>query len=192
VSQPSSTPPKRRRSPPEHGFVIHEAAAAVVRGWADRDVDVLRHGIVRYEGAGAYAATSLFRGLLIEVLLDLGEIATAREELETALAFVERSGEQRHLAELHRLEGERLRRGAAGNASPRGHVQVCFERALALARRQGARLWQLRAAISLADLLLSDGARRHARELLDASVCSLRDDEELPDLRRARALRLDL
>jgi hypothetical protein len=99
----------------------------------------------------------LFRGLLIEVLLDLGQIATARAELATVLAFVERSREQRHLPELYRLEGKCLRRGGAGaHGSPRSDVRACFDRALTLARQQGARLWELRAAISAADFLASD------------------------------------
>ena len=177
----------------EHGFVVHEAAAAIVRGWVVRDVDVLRQGIAQYEGAGAYVATSLFRGLLIEVLLDLGQIATARAELATVLAFVERSGEERHLPELYRLEGECLRRGGAGaNGSPRSDVQACFDRARSLARRQGARLWELRVAISAADFLASEGARRDACELLDDAIRPFEDGCDLPDLRRARALRLGL
>ena len=77
-------------------------------------MDLLRQGIAQYEGTGSYVGTSLFCGLLIEVLLDLGQIAVARAELSTVLAFVERSGEQRHLAELYRLQGEGLRREGAG------------------------------------------------------------------------------
>jgi hypothetical protein len=64
---------------------------------------------------------------------------------------VERSGEARHLPELYRLEGECLLRGGAGwNESIRREILRCFDQALALARRQGARLWGLRAAISTA------------------------------------------
>ena len=163
------------------------------RGWALRDADLLRQGITQYEGAGAYVATSLFRGLLIEVLLGLGTIDAARAELVMAFAFVERSGEERHLAELYRLGGECLRHGGAGTKrSSRRDVLACFDQALALARRQGARLWELRAAISAGELLASEGAQREARKLLDDSLGIFGADDNLPGLLRARALRLEV
>lgn len=163
----------------------------VVRGWARREVDVLRRGIAWYEGAGAYVATSFFRGLLIEVLLELGENITARAELATVLAFVERSGEERHLPELYRLQGECLRReGGGATGSVRREVLACFDRALALARHQGARLCELRAATSAADFLANEGARWQARTLLDDAIRPFGHASDLPDLRRARALRL--
>ena len=169
----------------EHGFVIHEAVATIVRGWAVSDVDVLRAGIAQYEGTGAYVATSFFRGLLIEALVDLGQIADARAELATVLAFVERSGEQRHLPELYRLQGECFRRSGRS----RDEVRAWFDRARVLARQQGARLWELRAVISTTDFLLSEGITRGARELLDESIRPFGDGCDLPDVRRARTLR---
>ena len=172
----------------EHGFVIHEAVGTIVRGWATRDADVLRAGIAQYEGTGAYVATSFFRGLLIEVLLELGQMADARAELATVLDFVERSGEQRHLPELYRLQGECLRRGGGS----RGEIRAWFDRARSLARQQGARLWELRAVVSTADFLLSEGAKLGTRELLDESIRLFGEGCDLPDLRRAHALRLAL
>jgi hypothetical protein len=71
-------------------------------------------------------------------------------------------------------------------------VPVVSDRALSLARQLGARLWELRAAISAADFLASEGARRGARELLDDAIRPFGDGCDLPDLRRARALRLGL
>jgi len=145
--------------------------ALVVRGWALREMDVLRRGIAQYEAAGASVATALFRGLLIEVLLELGHIVAARAELATVLAFVERSGEERHLPELYRLQGECLRReGSGAKGSRRSEVLSCFDRALTLARQQGARLWELRAATSAADFLASEGARRGASTRLDDAI----------------------
>jgi hypothetical protein len=94
----------------------------------------------------------------------LRRIPNARSELATVLAFVERSVEQRHLPEPYRLEGECLRRGGLGvNGSRPSDVQACFDHALLLARQQGARLWELPAAISAADFLVSEGAAGGAR-----------------------------
>ncbi|MBX3024502.1 AAA family ATPase [bacterium] len=171
----------------EHGFVVHGAVAQLVRGWAEGDPGALRDGIAAYEGAGQYVGTSLFRALLVEVLLAERRARAALDELDAIFAFVERSGERRHLAELHRLRGESLR--LIGQADAAG---ACFGEALSIARASGARLWELRAALSLARLRASDGGRAEARQLLDAAVRSFPADCALPDLRQALALRAEL
>ena len=171
----------------EHGFVVHAAVAELVRGWAEGDVGALRDGIAAYEGGGQYVGTSLFRALLVEVLLAQARAPEALAELDATFAFVARSGEQRHLAELHRLRGDCLQQvGQTGSAA------ACLGEALAIARAQGARLWELRASTSMARLQASDGARAEARRLLDAAVRALPADCTLPDLQQALALRATL
>jgi len=130
----------------EHELVMHAAVATIIGGWAHRDLASLREGIGRYEGAGQYVATSFFRALLVEVLLERDRVEEANTELSAIFAFVERSGEQRHLAELHRLRGECMRRIGRREAA------ACFEQALSIARESGARLWETRAAKSLEQL----------------------------------------
>lgn len=82
-------------------------------------------------------------------------------------------------AELLRADGEnRLRAGDATG----GRAQ--FERALGIAEAQGAGLWALRAATSLAKLLpAEDGAR-----ILTRALARIEGDDHYPDVRAARAL----
>src|SRR5262249_8654402 len=103
-------------------------------------------------------------------------------------AFIARSGERRHLPELHRLEGECLRRRqrTADDPGPR------FEKAMSIAREQGARLFELRAATSRASLRAAEGERDTVRNLIDAAMDGFDDGCDLPALRRARALRAAL
>ena len=186
----------------EHGFPVHAAVATLTRGWALRDPSTIREGIAEYEAAGQYVATSFFRALLIEVLLDHGRVDEACAELRDVFLFVERSSEQRHLAELHRLQGEcALRtatprgpgRGDPGGLSPiEQEAAACFQQALSIARRQGARLWELRAATSLAMLWRSCERGAAARALLDEIVAAFAEDCAVPELVRARALRAEL
>jgi predicted ATPase len=56
-------------------------------------------------------------------------------------------------AELHRLRGDLLVREGASSAA----AEVCYETAIAVAGRQGARLWQLRASNALAELWCAQG-----------------------------------
>jgi hypothetical protein len=173
----------------EHELVIHAAVAKVIRGWAQRDLAVLREGIAQYEGAGQYVASSFFRALLVEDLLEQGQVEEALEELLIVEAFVERSAERRHLPELHRLQGECLRRRDERSADA---ADARFEQALSIARQQGARLWELRAATSLASLRAERGERNTAQRLIDAAIDGFDDGCDLPDLRRARSLRAAL
>ena len=169
----------------EHGFPGHLAVATMMRGWAVRDAKAIREGLDAYERLGQRIATTLFRALLAETLLAAGRVEEAGVVLDAALAFAEESGEHRHLAELHRLRGECIHE--SGRAGAAAGAEACFERALAIGRAQGAALWTLRAATSLA-LLWQSGARAaDGRRLLD-QACTAMGAGGCPDLTRARQL----
>ena len=63
-----------------------------------------------------------------------------------------------------------------------------FERALETARRQQAKSWELRAAISMARLWLDQGKRQQARELLAPIYGWFTEGFDTPDLKEAKAL----
>jgi class 3 adenylate cyclase/tetratricopeptide (TPR) repeat protein len=91
-----------------------------------------------------------------------GECAAARETIATALAISLHTGQRFFDADLHRIDGDLLLAadGAAEEAATRYH------RALAIAREQSARAFELRAATSLARLWRDQGKRAEARDLL--------------------------
>ena len=87
-------------------------------------------------------------------------------------------------AELRRLEGElRLLAGA-----PEAEAEACFVEALAVARRQEARSFELRAATSLARLWRDQGRRAEAHDLLAPIYGWFTEGFDTPDLRDARVL----
>jgi len=115
--------------------------------------------------------------------------ATLRDDLasDRLVARVESGHAGWCAPELLRAQGERLlRQGTSGEAAPR-----LFERALAMARNQRARFWELRAARSLAHYWHSRGEHARARELL-APLLDEPDQVPTLDARRARALLLEL
>ena len=87
-------------------------------------------------------------------------------------------------AELRRLEGE-LR--SAQGASP-ADVESCFEQALATARGQSAKSFELRAAISLARLRRDQGKHSEARDLLAPVYGWFTEGFDTLDLKEAKAL----
>ena len=97
--------------------------------------------------------------------------------------MVARSGERWLEPELERLTGEMLvATGSAGEAAPH------FEEAIALARDQSAKMWELRAAASLARLLCDQGRHTEARDLLAPVYHWFTEGFATPDLKEARAL----
>jgi hypothetical protein len=83
-------------------------------------------------------------------------------------------------------------RGEIAHAGAPRKAEAHFQHAIDVARAQGARLWELRAAVSLATL--RRGQRRHAaaRSVLEPVLSWFPDDLDAPDLRAARALRARL
>ncbi|MBN1402550.1 MAG: hypothetical protein JXA74_17045, partial [Anaerolineae bacterium] len=108
--------------------------------------------------------------------------------LDEALEQVERTGERWEEAELRRLQGELLRqRGDDPEA-----VEECYRQAIAVAQRQEARSWELRATTSLARLLRDQGRAAEAREALAAIYGWFTEGFDTPDLVEARALLAEL
>jgi predicted ATPase len=111
--------------------------------------------------------------------------------LAEALATAEAGGARGADAELHRLRGELLRR----LPSPEWpEVEACFRTALAIAREQGTRGFEMRAAVSLAHLLSGQGRQEEARDLLGPIYDWFTEGFDTEDLKEAKALleRLDV
>ena len=93
------------------------------------------------------------------------------------------------MARAYRLQGERLLRQAAPDVA---QAEVCFQQALAIARRQQAKSWELRAAMSLSRLWQQQGKRAAARELLAPIYGWFTEGFDTADLQDAKALLAEL
>ena len=86
-------------------------------------------------------------------------------------------------AELFRHKGQLLVR--------QGHPEAAeelYRKALSIAREQEAKLWELRAAASLARLRRDQGRRAEARDLLAPVYGWFTEGFDTPDLKEAKAL----
>jgi predicted ATPase len=101
------------------------------------------------------------------------------------LAAVETTGERWWEAEVNRLAGEIALKSPSPDAAK---AQTYFERALAVARQQQAKSWELRAAMSLARLWRDQGKVREARELLAPVYGWFTEGFDTRDLKEAKAL----
>jgi predicted ATPase len=180
----------------EHGFALWAAQGRILQGWADAQRAEVTTGIARIrDGTAAAKATGtrvsapLFLTLLAEALALAGKIEEGLAALDDALATAAVSGARGWDAEIHRLRGELT--GRLPHPDPE-KAEDSFRTALAIAREQGTRGYELRAATSLARLWREQGRRAEARDLLAPVYDSFTEGFDTQDLKDAKRLIDDL
>ena len=176
----------------DHGLSAWAAHAAVLHGWAvgqggavETGIAELRQGLTTTEAMGVQQHTPGFLGLLAGLHLGTKNFGEALQALDEALARVDRLEERWFEADLWRLKGEAL---VALSPERAAEAEACYQQALAVARHQGARLWELRAATSLARLWRDQGRRAEARDLLAPVYGWFTEGFDTADLKDAKAL----
>ena len=174
----------------EQGFPLWRALGAIFRGLVEvRNGDVpegmslLRSGSTAYRVTGAEFAMAYYSALLAEACEIAGQVEEAATLLEDALQIIERTGERWFAAELNRRKGRLLLR--------QGHSEIAdelYRKALGIAEEQEAKLWELRAAMSLARLRRDQDRRAEARDLLAPVYGWFTEGFGTPDLKEAKAL----
>lgn len=191
----------------EHRFPVWLEMGTILRGWAyvalgrvDEGLAEMRRGLTAWQALGMALATQIFHLLMAEGCLTAERLDEALEHLALARQRLE-AGERAFEAELYRLEGE-IRRYRPADGTPndlsldKAHDKAhdgatpedCFRRALDVARRQGARSLELRAATSLARLDRGSRAPDDAESLLRTVVESFDEGADTADLAEAREL----
>jgi predicted ATPase len=123
--------------------------------------------------------------LQADAQLAIGKPEAALASVAAGLKAVEKMGEAPPLeAELHRLRGEALLAGA-GTVS---EAEAAIERGIDVARRQNAKSWELRGAISLARLRRQQGRPQEAVALLAPIYAWFTEGFDTADLKQAKAL----
>jgi predicted ATPase len=162
---------------------IHQAWATIAQGQAEEGIERLQRELAVYDTTAARVWRPFFLGLLAEALATTGRLDEALSAVATGLLLAGETGELYFEAELHRIEGELLLRRPAGDAV--GRSEACFRHAIAIARSQEARSWELRAATSLGRLLLTLGRRREARALIKPARDWFKEGRATADLKAA-------
>ncbi len=145
---------------------------------------MMRKALADLEDAGQNYARTLYVALLIDASVANGMAKEALHSLDKAFGLVEKSGERWCEAELYRLSGRYLTM-ASGNTE---ETETRYRSALRIARKQGAKSLELRAATSLSRLLYEQTKRQEARDLLAPVYDWFTEGFDTPDLKDAKAL----
>jgi len=165
--------------------MMHQGCVSALTGKAPKADRMFTSGFNALRATGTTLYMPWYLSLLAVAYAELGRNNDAWRCLGEATATMETGGERWFEAELHRTAGEielmDPERGAA-------KAEACFERALAVARKQRAKSWELRSAMSMARLRRRQGKRNEARELLAPIYGWFTEGFETLDLKQAKAL----
>jgi class 3 adenylate cyclase/tetratricopeptide (TPR) repeat protein len=145
----------------------------------------LREAIAAFTNQGNRAYLTLFHGELAALEAEREGVEGALTRIDEALALASETGEHWSDALLYRIRGEILWKSDPDNAAP---AEQAFLTAIAIARQQKARSFELRAVLSLAKLYQSIGRAADAHAVLAPALAGFRPTPELPEIAEAQAL----
>jgi class 3 adenylate cyclase/predicted ATPase len=176
----------------EQGFPFFLSMGMILRGWAlamqgqvVEGITQLHQGLTAHRATGAELNRPHHLAMLVEAYGRGGQTAEGLRVLAEALAAAHETGNRLYEAELCRVKGELL---LARSTEHDTEADTCFRQALEIARRQQAKSWELRAAMSLSRLWQQQGKRAEARQLLADIYGWFTEGFDTADLQAAKAL----
>jgi DNA-binding winged helix-turn-helix (wHTH) protein/tetratricopeptide (TPR) repeat protein len=156
----------------EEGFLFWHAGGLVLNGWAraalageaasmsdaESAIDDIRRGLEAWLATGSRTYHTYYLGLLADALQRSGRASESQQPLDEALAATRALSEGLYEAELRRLAGNGIAL-TSHDPSPSA-AKACFQKAVSVARAQGARSFEERAGTDLAALIRRHGQRR--------------------------------
>jgi class 3 adenylate cyclase/predicted ATPase len=156
-----------------------------LKGKAINAVEVISSGLTAWRATGATMLLPMRLATLANAYAGAGQFDHASRSIGEALATVEATKERWYEAEVNRIAGEIVLQTPNQVAAK---AETYFERALAIARQQQAKSWELRAAMSMARLWRDQGKPRRARDLLAPVYGWFTEGFDTRDLKEAKAL----
>ena len=176
----------------EQGFPHWMAFGTILRGWAlayegqaQEGMAQITQGLMTYRTTEAELARPYFLALLAETYGILGEPEAGVVVLTEALTLVDTTGERWYESEIYRLKGALLLQQHVDNQA---EAETCFQQAIAVAQKQQAKSFELRAATSLARLWQQQGKRQEAHDLLAPVYGWFTEGFDTADLQEAKVL----
>ncbi len=177
---------------PEQGFQMFRAAARIYRGLAlakqgqpEPGIEEIKQGLALRAATGSETSSPYFLAWLAEACACAGRVDDGFRALAEAVTRIEKTGERVHESEIWRLRGELC---LMLTPPDEPQADVCLRRAIDIARSQGTKSLELRAATSVGRLWQRQGKRDDARRLLGDIYRWFTEGFDAPDLQEAKAL----
>ncbi len=164
---------------------IHRGRVSALNGEPAEAIRIIPSGLSASRSTGARYLVPMFLCDLAWAYAELGRYDEASRYIDEAITTLETTKQRWFEAEASRVAGEIALRLPMADAAK---AQVYFDRALAIARQQQAKSWELRAAMSMARLWRDQGKTQQARELLAPVYGWFTEGFDTRDLKEAKAL----
>ena len=165
--------------------MMERGCVLALTGKAADAIQMITSGITAYRSTGATLWTPLWLSHLASAYAELGQFDDAWRCIGEVMTAVETTKESSCEADINRIAGEIALKSPEPDAAK---AEAYFERALAVARKQQAKSWELRAAMSMARLWRDQGKRDKARDLLAPVYGWFTEGFDTLDLKEAKAL----
>ena len=176
----------------EKGALVWNVAGKLNQGWlfaltnkAADAVQMISSGITAWRSIGSKLWMPNYLSYLARAHAEVGQLNDAWRCIGEAMTAVETTKEGLWEAEIHRMAGEIALLSSQPDAAK---AQGYFEHALAVARQQQAKSWELRAATSMARLWRDQGKPDEARDLLAPVYGWFTEGFDTRDLKKAKML----
>ena len=176
----------------EHGMEFYVAVGEAYAGWArgrlgdpQAGAQVIRRALAEQFNETNRINAPSFHGMLAELEAATRGPDAALTLIDQGLAAAQETGEHYTDPYLHRLRGEVLFRRDPANPVP---AEEAFQTAVAIAKQQGARSYELLASLSLAKLYRSTGRLAEAHAVLAPALEGFSPTPEMPEIAEAQAL----
>jgi predicted ATPase len=165
--------------------MMNKGWLVALAGKASDAVCVIGSGLTAWRATEATMCVPFYLSCLATVFVQLSQFENAQRAIGEAITMTEKTSERWFEAEIHRMAGEIALKSPEEGAAK---AEAYFRHALSVARAQQAKSWELRTAMSLAQLRRDQGNRDEARDVLTPVYAWFTEGFDMRDLKEAKAL----
>ena len=167
------------------GAILVQGCLFATTGKPSDAVRAITSGLSSWHATGTTVWIPTFLSFLARAYAELGQFGNASRCIREAIVTVQTTNESWYEVDIHRIAGEMALKSPEVST---GDAEAHFERALAVARQQQAKSWELRASISMARLWRSQGKTQQAREQLALVYYRFTEGFDTRDMKEAKVL----
>jgi predicted ATPase len=165
--------------------ILHRGVILALTGNPTDAVQTITSGLAAYQLTGANLFVPYWLAYLARARAEISHFDDAWRIIDEAMTASETTKERWFQAEIHRIAGEIALMSREPHAAK---AETYFEQALAVSRKQRAKSWELRAAMSMGRLWRDQGKRQQAHDLLAPVYGWFTEGFDTLDLKEAKAL----